>query len=70
MRLPAMYTRNTKRGTIMEDVVRQPVELIDEDLDEVAGGSHDHQQATFSHSFNGVGNDAISNNGNIVNSFD
>ena len=24
----------------MEDIMRQPVELIDEDLDEVAGGSY------------------------------
>jgi len=51
----------------MEDL-REPVELIDSDLDEAAGGSYSHQ-ATFSHSFNGVGNNAFANNGNIVNSF-
>ncbi len=29
----------------MQDVIREPVELIDEDLDEVAGGHH-HRDVT------------------------
>jgi hypothetical protein len=62
----------------MEDVVREPIALIDEDLDEVAGGV----RVNISHNFSGVGNDsyavavakgyantAIANNGNIVGSF-
>jgi hypothetical protein len=51
----------------VEDILRNPVELIDEDLDEVAGGIH----INISHNFSGVGNNstAIANNGNIVLSF-
>jgi hypothetical protein len=52
----------------VEDILRNPVELIDEDLDEVAGGSF---HVNISHNFSGVGNNstAIANNGNIVLSF-
>jgi hypothetical protein len=58
--------RKPRKGWKMEDVLYEPVELIDEDLDEVAGA-----RQVFVHSFNGVGNDseAIANNGNIVDAF-
>jgi hypothetical protein len=56
------------REQTMQDILRDPVELIDEDLDEVAGG---RVHINISHNFSGVGNNstAIANNGNIVDAF-
>jgi hypothetical protein len=52
----------------MEDILREPVELIDQDLDEVAGGFSlvEIERARVG---NGVGNNAVVNNGNIIGSF-
>ena len=51
----------------MEDVVRKPVELIDDDLDAVAGGfiifTHNFNDVG-NHSGNGVGNDSGNGAGN------
>jgi hypothetical protein len=33
------HARETKEQTVQADIIREPVELIDEDLDAVAGGN-------------------------------
>ena len=57
----------------MEDVLRQPVELIDEDLDTVAGGNHHSGDISSSpHQYNdsvnavSAGNNNNNGSGNVA----
>ena len=50
----------------MGDILRKPVELIDEDLDEVAGGGRGENEVSFNHnSINGGGNVTAVGNGGV-----
>jgi hypothetical protein len=50
----------------MKDILREPVELIDEDLDAVAGGGRGQNEVSFNHNhINGGGNVTASNNGGV-----
>jgi hypothetical protein len=50
----------------MVDILREPVELIDEDLDAVAGGGRGENEVSFNHNrINGGGNVTATNNGGV-----
>jgi hypothetical protein len=50
----------------MVDILREPVELIDEDLDAVAGGGRGENEVSFNHNhINGGGNVYSAFNGGV-----